>query len=573
MPMPAVRLARLALAALAGAVLLGPAGRLAAQSPVASARAAAPDLILTGGKIFTADSTRPWAAAVAIRGGRIAAVGTTAEIGRLAGRRTRRIALGGRVVVPGFIDAHDHVGAAEYGVSFSMGAEPMPDPDIAPVLDSLRAVAARTPAGTWLHTVVGLRVLADSTARRAALDRVAPDHPVLLWAWTGHDMILNSAGLRALAIAEAVADPLGGHYTRDAAGRLTGHLDDYAEWVAERRLYSALPDRVLVGELRRYAAEGVRLGITSVHDMNGYLDPAATARVLRAARLPIRLRVVPYPMTDARGLRGDEWHGRAGALGPRTTVAGVKWVLDGSPIDRRTLMRAPYADRPGWHGALQFPVDTVRAILARALATREQLHLHVTGDSSIRVVFNLMRALAPDSAWRGRRVRIEHGDFVAGELLPVARRLGVVVVQNPSHFSLDPAMVRARFGRVPDDFQTARSLVAAGVPLAFGSDGQPRNPFVHLMFAVTHPLHPKEALTREQAVAAYTRGSAYAEFAEREKGTLAPGMLADLAVLSQDIFTVPAEALPATTSVLTVVGGTVVHDARGQPAAASPRRD
>ena len=571
MPAPAVRLARRALAALTGAALLSTAGHLGAQAAGVSARVSAPDLILTGGKVFTADSTRPWAEAVAIRGERIAAVGTTAQITRLAGPRTRRLALGGRVVVPGFIDAHEHVGAAEYGVSFSTGTEPMPDPDVGQVLDSLRALAARTPAGTWLHAVVGLRVLEDTAARRAALDRVAPNHPVLLWVWTGHDMLVNTAGLRALAVPEDVRDPVGGHYTRDAAGRLTGHLDDYAEWAALRRLYSSLPDSVLVGEFRRYAAEGLGLGITSVHAMHGYLDPAVTTRVLRAARLPLRLRLIPYPMTDARGLRGDEWRGHAGNLAPRTTVAGVKWVLDGSPFDRRMLMRAPYADRPGWHGQLQFPVDTVRAILARALATREQLHLHVSGDSTVRVVFTLMQALAPDSAWRPLRLRLEHGDFVSGELLPVARRLGVVIVQNPTHFAIDPALLRRRYGRVPAQFQTVRSILAAGVPLALGSDG-PRSPGLNLMFAVTHPTVPTEALTREQAVTAYTRGSAYAEFAEREKGTLAPGMLADLAVLSQDIFTVPAEALPATTSVLTLVGGTVVHDALANTALPRGRR-
>ena len=554
-----VRAFRLALAALACTASIGAAARLDAQPRRPAVDGSAPDLILTEGRFFTADSTRPWAEAVAIRGERIAAVGTTAEVTRLAGPRTRRLALGGRVVVPGFIDAHDHVGGAEYGVSFATSREPVPDPDAAQVLDSVRAVAGRTQAGTWVHTVVGLRALADTAARRAALDRVAPNHPVLLWAWTGHDMIVNTAGLRALGIAEDGHDPLGGRFQRDASGRLTGQMDDYAEWAALRRLYSALPGGVVAGEFRRYAAEGLGLGITSVHVMHGYLDPAATTRVLRATRLPIRLRVVPYPMTDARGLRGDEWHGRAGSLAPRTTVAGVKWVLDGSPIDRRALMRAPYADRPGWYGQLQFPVDTVRAILARALAAREQLHLHVSGDSSVRVVFGLMQALAPDSAWRPLRVRIEHGDFVSAELLPVARRLGVVVVQNPTHFALDPALLRQRFGGVPAGFQTVRSLVAAGVPLAFGSDG-PRNPGLNLMFAVTHPTVPGEALTREQAVRAYTAGAAYAEFAEQQKGKLAPGMLADLAVLSQNIFTVPVEALPATTSVLTLVGGAVVHD-------------
>jgi predicted amidohydrolase YtcJ len=524
-----------------------------------NARPAAPDLVLTGGKVFTADPARPWAEAVAIRGERIVAVGSSEEVSRLAGTSTRRIALGGRVVVPGFNDAHDHTGGVEYGASFATGASPMPDPELGPVLDSVRALAGRTPGGTWLRTTIGMRILEDGAGTRAALDRVAPDHPVLLWSWTGHGTVVNSAALRALGIAEDVRDPVGGWYERDAAGRLTGAMHEYAEWAVLRRLYSGVPDAQVTAALRGYADAAAAMGITSVQVMNGYLDPAKTVRVLREARLPIRVRSIPYLMTGPTGRRVAEWRGIDRNPAPRTVISGAKWVLDATPIDRNALMRRPYADRPGWHGRLDFPVDTVRAILAEALAGREQLMLHVAGDSTLRVVLGAMQALAPDSVWRPLRVRIEHGDWLSGELLPVARRLGIVLVQNPTHLALDPAMLRQRFGGVPAEFQPLRSVLEAGVPVAFGSDG-PNNPFLNLMFAVTHPTHPHEAITREQAVTAYTRGSAFAEFAEREKGTLAPGMLADLAVLSQDIFTVPPQALPGTTSLLTLVGGTVVHD-------------
>ncbi len=528
------------------------------------ARPAPPELILTGGKVFTADSARPWAEAVAIRAERIVAVGSTAEVGRLAGPATRRIELGGRVVVPGFNDAHDHLGGAEFGVSFAMASSPTPDPGAAEVLDSVRALAGRTPAGTWLHTRVGLRILEDTAGRRAALDRAAPGHPVILWAWTGHGAIVNTAAMRALGIAEDARDPLGGWHDRDSAGRLNGALHEYAEWAPLRRLYSGVADSVVVASLRAYAADAVRMGITSAQSMNGYLDPPKTVRVLRAARLPIRLRVIPYLLTDANGRRLAEWRDVERRPAPLTVISGTKWVLDSTPIDRNAVMRQAYLDRPGWHGRLDFPPDTIRAMLAEALTGREQLMLHIAGDSTLRVVFDAMRALAPDADWRERRVRIEHGDWLGGDLLPVARRLGIVLVQNPTHFALDPAMLHARFGRVSAEFQPVRSTVAAGVPLAIGSDG-PNNPFVNLMFAVTHPSRPDEALTREQAVIAYTRGAAYAEFAEREKGTLAPGMLADLAVLSQDIFTIPVPALPATSSVLTLVGGAVVHDQLTRP--------
>lgn len=524
----------------------------------------APDLILTGGKVFTADPARPWAEAVAIRGDRIVAVGTAAEVGRLAGASTRTIALEGRVVVPGFNDAHDHVGGGEYGARFVADPSPMPDPPFAQVLDSVRALAARTPPGTWLHTDIGMRILQDTAARRAALDQAAPRHPVLLWAWTGHGGVVNTAALRGFGIADDARDPAGGWYERDAAGRLTGAMHEYAEWAALRQLHSGLPDSVVVASLRGYAARAAGMGITSVQAMNGYFDPAKTVRVLREARLPIRFRAIPFPMTSASGRSTAEWRGVERNPAPGSVISGTKWIIDATPIDRNAFMRRPYADQPGWYGRMNFPVDTLRAMLAEALATREQLMLHVAGDASLRAVFSAMQSLAPDSVWRSHRLRIEHGDWLGGEMIPVARRLGIVLVQNPTHLALDPAMLRQRFGEVPADFQPLRSVLAAGIPLAFGSDG-PNNPFLNLMLAVIHPTHPDEALTMEQAVTAYTRGSAYAEFAEAEKGTLAPGMLADLAVLSQDIFTIPPPALPGTTTVLTLVGGTVIHDALARP--------
>ena len=543
----------------AGLLLCSSTARVPCQST--------PDLILTGGRIFTADSTRPWIEAIAIGGDRIVAVGTTAEVSRLAGPRTRRITLDGRVVVPGFNDAHDHVGAADFGAFIVTDASPAPDPAFATVLDSVRAFVRHKPRGTWLHAAVGPRVFEDPLVGRAALHMIAPHHPVALMSWTGHGLALNSAALTALGVRDDVRDPFGGTYERDTRGRLTGVLQDYAQWAALRGLYSALPHRTLVAHFRQYARDGAKVGITSVQDMNGYLDPATTVRVLREAKLDMRFHVIPYPMTDATGLRGAEWRGIDRHPSPLTVISGVKWILDGTPIERNALMRMPYADRPGQYGHLQFPIDTVRAILAHALETREPLALHVVGDSAARLVIALMQALAPDSTWRPLRVRIEHGDGVGGDLLPIVRRLGIVIVLNPTHFAFPPKMLEARFGDMPPEFQNARSLLArsllaAGIPIAIGSDG-PRNPFVNIMLASTNPNNPSDAITREQAVTAYTRGSAYAEFEERDKGTLAVGMLADLAVLSQDIFTAAAAALPGTTSVLTLVGGKIVHDALG----------
>ncbi|ODT04208.1 MAG: hypothetical protein ABS52_06035 [Gemmatimonadetes bacterium SCN 70-22] len=318
-----------------------------------------------GGRVFTGDPRQPWAEAVAIRGDKIAAVGTSASVGAMAGARSRRIALDGRVVVPGFNDAHVHLGAPLPGVAFQTSDVPVPDPPLEQVLDSLAALVRRTPPGTWLRTGIDAAILDDPRARRAALDSVARAHPVWLAANTGHGVVVNSAGLRALDISDDAPDPVGGFYEREGApypgrgqGRLTGLLHEYAAWNAARALRSRQPDSVLVAAFRRHAAHALRHGITSIQNM------------------------------------------------------------------------------------------------ADALA-----------------------------------------------------------------------------------------------------------PFLNLQFAVTHPDNPREGLTMEQAVAAYTRGSAYAEHAERVKGTLALGMLADLAVLSRDIFATPPAELPGTTSVLTIVGGVVVYDA------------
>ncbi len=500
-----------------------------------------PTIILTGGKVFTADSARPWAQAIAIRGDRIAQVGTTAEIRRLANAATREIALDGRVVIPGINDAHDHLGETGLGPEFRTGPSPMPNPTVAQVLDSLRSLAARTPSGSWLRTQVGMGVLSDTSINRATLDRAAPRHPVMLHGWWGHGMVLNSAALRALNIPDDVADPLGGWYGRSAGGRLTGMVDEYAKWDVERRLAAAHPEAALVTALRVFSDSSITMGVTSVQNMAGALAPGLTARVFRDARLPIRVRLVRWSIPTPTSMNAVEWDTVSERIAARVIVDGRKWVPEGTPIEQFALRRTPYPGRPGWYGRLSFPVDTIRAILAAALRPgAQQLHIHIVGDSTAELVLDAMEALAPASTWREQRVRFEHGIPITGSQIARVARLGIVIAQPR--------------GALP-----YRSWRAAGIPVAYGSD-MLRNPFVHMITVVTGGEQPAEAVTREEAVRMYTHGSAFAERKEKEKGILAPGMLADLAVLSQDIFTVPVPALPATRSVLTVIGGEVVHD-------------
>lgn len=537
------------------------------------ATAAPPTLILTGAKVFTADSARPWAEAVAIRGERIIAVGSSNEIGRLAVPTTRRLDLAGRVVVPGFNDAHTHLGCWNSRARWvPTPGEVMPDPTFASLGDSLRALATREPAGTWLAAQIGPTVMDDSGARRAALDRIAPRHAVMLFLFGGHGAILNSAAMRVMGIDETTSDRVGGYYEREPGSRrLNGAAREYAVLPIRRRFCSAEPESALVRALQANGRWLLARGVTSFQNFNNELDPALGMRVFRAARLPQRVRIVPMPFTSPSGRALSEWKQvlASGPSGPNAgggtlTVSGVKWLLDGTPIERGAAHRSAYRDRPSHFGALDFPPDTIGAFLLEARDARQQPLLHAGGDSAIAVLLDRLEHTGGAPVWRPLRVRIEHGDALLPDLLERARRLGIIVVQNPTHFGL-PELMHARYdSTTAAGFQPMRSLVTAGIPLAIGADaggsGDALSPFVNIMLATVHPTNPNEALTREQAVTAYTRGSAYAEMAEREKGTLAAGMLADLAVLSQDIFVVPTPQLPATTSVLTLIGGRIVHD-------------
>ena len=540
---------------------------LVAAGATASKAADAPDLILAGGKIFTADPARPWAEALAIAGDHIVAVGTSAEVRPLAGSATRVIELQKRVVVPGFNDAHTHVGGG-LGPGVNLGLRSN-DPALADVLKALTAEAARAPAGTWLRGEIGVRVLDDPAATRATLDPITPNHPVLLTGWTGHGGLLNTAALRALGVADDEPDPPGGWFGRvRGTSQLSGIAHEYALFRLERRLGERVARADAEANVRHYVQEALKLGITSVQDMGTSVTAPALADLLRAAGAPLRWRVMRFPVEPPSADDAAEGKGRDEKDG--VVVWGRKWILDGTPVERLAATRRPYADRPAWTGRLDFSTEEIRAAVEHARRDREPLMLHVVGDAAVAAALSALEAAGGPEVWRPLRPRFEHGDGLAPDLVARAAALGVTVVQNPSHFTL-PEVMFARFGyENMAGFQPMKSLLAAGVPLALGSDGPP-SPFLNILFAVTHPTSRREALTREQAVSAYTRGSAFAEFAEAVKGTLAPGMLADLAVLSQDIFTVEEGRLPETSSALTIIGGRVVYDAPVTPPERSTR--
>jgi predicted amidohydrolase YtcJ len=287
-------------------------------------------------------------------------------------------------------------------------------------------------------------------------------------------------------------------------------------------------------------------------------------KLFEATPTPIRIRIMRMPGTTPAGRDTLEGLSVPRHPSPLITVSGTKWMLDGVPLENTFTPRENPSVPAGQsldYGArylpLTFSEKEMQAMLRESLADGDQMMFHVSGYLSTAAMLNAMQATGGQQVWDGKRVRFEHGDGLFPDLIPRAKEFGIVVVQNPTHFETGLLFgpTRVTYKEVQPFF----SLLAAGIPLALGSDG-PLNPYLNIMLATMDPGRPTEAITREQAVTSYTLTSAYAEFAEKDKGSLVPGKLADLAVLSQDIFQVPASDLPKTESVLTMVGGKIVLD-------------
>ncbi|MGA8808493.1 MAG: amidohydrolase family protein [Thermoanaerobaculia bacterium] len=520
-----------------------------ASLPAIALAQAAPDLIIHHAKVFTSDPAHRFAEALAIQDNKIVAVGTNGEIMAMADRKTNRIDAGGRVVVPGFNDAHTHQGPRPEGFTVS------PEENAAwPLVSAALANAAEeTPGDVWIYGSVSPKLLDDPAVTAQALDKVAQHRKVVLGVWTGHGTILSSEAMNALRIRDSAVDPAGGSFERDESHHLTGKMFEYADWNAERRLADTVSDADAADQLKAYSDRALGFGITSIQNMSMF-PLTRYEKVERHAPAAIRIRMIRMPMSETASRDASE-----GATLPVTSrerplsiISGTKWILDGTPVEQGAAVRLPYPGTTDKMGKLNFAPDEIKAIMKEAFDSKEQTLLHVVGDRTAAAVFDAMRAVGPAEEWRKKRVRIEHGDGLHPDLIPLAKEFGVVVVLNPTHI-----VARPLFPKGP--YMPVKSLLKAGVPIAIGSDG-PMNPGLNLLLITTMPGNAAEAITREEAVDAYTRGSAFAEFAENEKGTIAAGKLADLAILSQDIFRVSADALPDTKSELTIVDGKIAYD-------------
>jgi len=375
------------------------------------------------------------------------------------------------------------------------------------------------------------------------LDSIAPDHAVYLQIMWGHGTVLNSKALQLSGISDNAENPLGGFYARQPDSQKISALWEYAQWPVWHAALASAPEK-LIKSLRSYAFEQIRAGITTVQDMSCSIEPASLSEIYNKANLPMRVRIVPMPGTSKNGRNLAEWENVNPHPSALTYVSGVKYMLDGTPIEQMSFMKKPYPGKPNWYGQLDMPVDTIKQILHEALITNRQLMIHIVGDSTMAIVLSLMKQMADDETWKSKRVRIEHNATanITAEETDDIKKLGLLVMHTPKY----------------NHSSHLHSLIDKGIIVGISPDGT-TNPFRDIMAITSQQTTPAENITREQAVIAYTRTNAFAEFKENEKGTLAKGMLADLAVLSQDIFTIPAQQLPATHSIMTMIDGKIVY--------------
>jgi len=538
-----------------------------------SAASPAADLVLRGGRVW-AGKGRPAATAIAVKDGRVAALGSDADVQPLIGPGTRVVDLHGRLVVPGFNDAHVHFLSGGFGLLSVDLRDARDEQDFAA---RIGAHARTLPRGTWIQEGNWDHETWPSKAlpTRALIDAVTPDHPVFVQRLDGHMALANSLALRLAGVTRESKDPDGGTIVRDAAGEPTGILKDNAEELVTR----AIPEPSREMNLRAARAalkEAARVGVTTIQD-NSSVDALRTYQDLRAAgELTARFYVWRYASSaleplEKAGLRtglGDEWI-RLGAL---------KILSDGSMGSGTAAFFDPYTDDPKTSGLLLYPVPELERLIREADAAGFQLAVHAIGDRANSLVLDAFEKAAAVNPARERRFRIEHAQVVRKADLARYRRLGVIASIQPSHGIDDMRWAERRIGRERSrDAYNVRSFTEAGIPVAFGTDWfvEPLDPRLGLYAAVTRERpeggppggwFPEEKIALEDALDLYTRGSAYAEFAEKEKGTLDPGMLADLVVLAADLFRIPAREILTTPVDFTVAGGRVVFDREaGEP--------
>jgi len=556
---------------------------LAASALAGSARtahAAEPaDLLLTDGVVHTLDPRRPTAEAVAIRAGRVVAVGTNEELRGFAGPKTRVLALAGHTVVPGFEDAHAHF----LGIGFArLDVDLAGTRSFAEVLARVEKAVKGRPAGEWIRGRGWHEEKWTTPAPGAvrgfpthdALSAISPDNPVTLERADGHAVLVNAQAMAHFGISSHTVPPAGGELIRDAGGRPTGVFVDNAQRLV------ASPERS-ESELRRAVElateECLAKGVTSLHDAGEPKEAISLYERLAAeGRLRMRLYVMASALQTMKALERP----RTGLGDGILDVRAVKVYADGALGSRGAALLEPYADDPGNVGLLRTSQEEMLETARYALAHGFQVATHAIGDRANRLVLDVyQKALAerPDAV--DPRFRIEHAQQLSAVDIPRFAELRVLASMQGIHCPSDRPWAPKRLGdaRIREGAYVWRKLFDSGARILNGTDApvEDVSPIQNFHASVTRAgadeqppggFDPDQKMTRAEALRTMTLDAAYGAFAEHQRGSIEVGKRADLVVLSQDLLSVPDDALLRTEVLATIVGGRVAYEkAPGRP--------
>ncbi|HEY0749429.1 MAG TPA: amidohydrolase [Steroidobacteraceae bacterium] len=558
-----------------------PCAALGVQNP-------GPAIIYFNGKIVTVDSAFHIVQAVAVYDGKIVNRGDNDQVKGLADRATRLIDLHGKTVLPGFYDAHVHLRIG-------------PGPDVLDwravksreVLDQvLRDADANAKSSAWIQGILGFEWSEKNLPDRWILDRLAPNHPVVVMAGA-HLMLVNTAALRLAGLDDSTPDPPGGKMVRNAAGHLNGWLLDAASWrPIWARLPWVFPDtetamRVVEAQLKLWVSKGITsanvAGVRAYdrEDPYRYFDMPAmgwiqqlyTSSAPTLPRLTLQARLYPGfeehtdPNTEGvqTSIKELEAFGvHTGFGNDRLKVGAVKLSLDGGDAGWTT---AAYHNHEDYHGAVRIPEQALYEVAKRAKQLGWQLGIHAMGDAAVEETVNVLARIYQDLGPGDYRDYIHHVAVLPKpEVLHRMAALHIAVCSQPNFVTFKP-LLDALEGERLQHVSPQRSLLAAGIRVGYGSDSVPYDPLFGIWSAVTRTgidgeiTGPEERVTLEQAIRAYTLGAAFLTFDEQTRGSLEVGKLADMVVLDRDILSIPKAQIKDVHVEMTIIGGQIAYSA------------
>ena len=539
-------------------------------------------LVLRNGKIVTVDDKMPQAQAIAIRGDRIAAVGSNTEIQRYVGPGTKVIDLGGRLAIPGLVESHGHF--MNFGLS-KMTLDLMDVKDWNEIVSMVAAAAKQARPGEWIigrgwHQEKWSSVPQPNVEGfpfHDALSKVSPNNPVMLTHASGHASFVNAAAMASAGLTEKTPDPAGGEILKDKSGRPIGLLRETASGIVGRAL-EAWRAKKTPEERRADARRQIELatrgsleaGITSFHDAGSNFTTIDLFKQAAAdGSLGVRLWVMIRDSND--NLRAKLAQYKAvGLNNQHLTIAAIKVTADGALGSRGALMLEPYADSPSSVGLATVPIESIADTAKIAIDNSVQLCVHAIGDRANREVLNVYeRTFAQYPAQKDLRWRIEHAQHIHPADIPRFGKLGVIAAMQGIHATSDAPYVVARLGptRAQSGAYVWQSLIQTGAIVANGTDVPVEriDPMASFHATVTRKtkdgsiFYGDQKMTRAQALKSYTWNGAYAAKEDTLKGSITAGKLADITVLSKDIMTVPDDEIPTAHAVYTIVGGKVAY--------------